>query len=267
MIVCWNQGEMSWKVATGNTPPSLQFTCHRSWVAMAAIHKELIELLKHPPYQSDLFPKDSGTFRKLKESPCGWTLMSDNEVTKAERAWFSELGQTSFQERLEMSEDCCDSYVRLQWQYVKKLRRNITTFNSENEWEVEHGDQSHISKSETKPHLNNYVFVDAVVDVCEGGIENGRATVWSFWSAWGHVSNRQDNRGSTALDQKGTIRSSRNMGFYLCTSNAYEYCPTSSQIKLMQCIHLCIHFLRSSLLQLPTYLLFCRKYDGPITST
>ena len=53
---------------------------HKSLVAMAAISTAGFELLDHPPYSSDLAPRDYRLFPKLKEHLRGKKILSDNEV-------------------------------------------------------------------------------------------------------------------------------------------------------------------------------------------
>lgn len=83
-------------------------------------HKEGFELLEHPPYSPDLTPSDYRLFPKLEEHLRGRKFSSDNEVIEAADAWFAEVGQTFFQEAVEMLEDRWGKCIRLQGDYVEK---------------------------------------------------------------------------------------------------------------------------------------------------
>jgi [histone H3]-lysine36 N-dimethyltransferase SETMAR len=93
---------------------------HTSCVAMAAIHQAGFELVEHPPYSPDLAPSDYRLFPKLKEHLRGKKFSSDEEVMSAVNEWFAEVGQSFFQEAVEMLEHRWDKCIRVKGDYVEK---------------------------------------------------------------------------------------------------------------------------------------------------
>lgn len=103
--------------------------CYRPWVAVAAIHKEGLELLEHPPYSSDLAQSDSQILQKLKKHRRERILASDKEMTRAADARFKENGHAFFQEVVEIRIAGTIAFD-VNEATLKELRRNRRIYNN-----------------------------------------------------------------------------------------------------------------------------------------
>lgn len=66
-------------------------TNHRTCVAVAAIHKEGLELQEQSSNSPDLVHGDGMHFPELKELPIRGKFLSANKVKGAADAWFAEV--------------------------------------------------------------------------------------------------------------------------------------------------------------------------------
>jgi len=100
-----------------------------STVAMAKLPELKFELLRHPPYSSDLILCDFFLFPNLKIWLRGKKFSSNEEVIAAVDAYFEGLETSYFSEGIKKLEHRWTKCVELQGDYVKKWKRIFRKIN------------------------------------------------------------------------------------------------------------------------------------------
>jgi len=78
------------------------------------------EVLKHPPYSSDLEPSDFHLFGPMKEHLRGHKLADDDKVMEAVQSWLKATPKSFFLESIRKLVDSWTKCVAKQGDYVEK---------------------------------------------------------------------------------------------------------------------------------------------------